>query len=70
MTKEEQRIEALDIAARLANRDQEVVEALADTALNLYSILAPFMRETDPVWRAMQEEYIAAMKLAGRDPKI
>lgn len=45
-------------------------QTLADMAMNLYHVAAPFMRETDPVWRAMQEEYVAAMQLAGRDPKI
>lgn len=45
-------------------------EALVDMAQNLYSMAAPFMRDTDEVWRAMQEQYAAAMRLAGRDPKI
>jgi len=51
-------------------RARKAEETLADMAQNLYAIALPLMRETDSIWHAMREEYVAAMKLAGRDPKI
>lgn len=56
--------------ARLNVERQKTIAALADALANLYAIAAPFMRETDSVWRAMQDEYVAAMKLAEREPEI
>lgn len=49
---------------------QKAINALVEMAKNLYAITCPFMSEGDSVWLAMQEEYVAAMDLAGEEPKL